>query len=97
MTVKGIVYDGEGDVSARICICAFMLSATTLVSSVQSIVHTTKAEDFLRKAIDLPRFAGGAFDFISMCPPYLLVSYPELFDLINRSQLVHKGTLLFVE
>ena len=63
----------------------------------QSIVHTVKAEAFLQKAIDLPRFAGGAFDFISMCPPYLLVSYPELFDLLNRSHLTHPGTILFVE
>jgi hypothetical protein len=70
----------------------------------QSIVHTNKAEEFLNKAVSVPRFAGGAFDFISMCPPYLLVSYPELFDLLNRSQLLHEvrrrggsaeGNLLF--
>ncbi len=61
------------------------------------MVHTTKAEEFLRKAVELPSFAGGAFDFISMCPPYLLVSYPELFDLLNRSSLIHPGTILFAE
>ena len=32
-----------------------------------------------------------------MCPPYLLVSYPELFDLLNRSKLLHPGSILFVE
>ncbi|GAX74685.1 hypothetical protein CEUSTIGMA_g2133.t1 [Chlamydomonas eustigma] len=63
----------------------------------QSIVHTIKAEDFLRKAISVPRFAGGAFDFISMCPPYLLVSYPELFQLLGRTGLLHPRTILFVE
>lgn len=59
--------------------------------------HTTKAEDFLRKAAQLPRFAGGPFDFISVCPPYLLVSYPELFDLLEASPLVHQGSIVFVE
>lgn len=61
------------------------------------MVHTSKAEDFLRRAVELPRFAGGAFDFVSMCPPYLLVSYPELFDLLTKGQLLHPGTILFVE
>ena len=60
-------------------------------------VHSTKAEDFLRKSIALPRFAGGAFDFISVCPPYLLVSYPELFDLLARSPLLHASSIVFVE
>jgi hypothetical protein len=59
--------------------------------------HTTKAEDFLRRAADLPRFAGGAFDYISVCPPYLLVSYPELFSLLDASPLLHEGSVVFVE
>lgn len=59
--------------------------------------HTSRAEDFLRRAAALPRFAGGAFDFISVCPPYLLVSYPELFELLDASPLLHEGTILFVE
>lgn len=63
----------------------------------QSVIHTMKAEAFLRKSLEVPRFAGGAFDFISMCPPYLLVSYPELFDLLQNSQLIHANTILFVE
>ncbi|MEW5312951.1 MAG: hypothetical protein WDW38_004548 [Sanguina aurantia] len=72
----------------NIASCGFTRRAT---------IHTTKAEDFLRRAIELPRFAGGAFDFISVCPPYLLVSYPELFDLLERSPLVHQGSIVFVE
>lgn len=59
--------------------------------------HTSKAEDFLRRANQLPRFAGGAFDFISVCPPYLLVSYPELYELLDASPLIHSGTIVFVE
>lgn len=63
----------------------------------QATCHTTKAEEFLRKAIELPRFAGGPFDFISCCPPYLLVSYPEIFQLLDKSPLIHPGSVLFVE
>eukprot|EP00879_Flechtneria_rotunda_P011571 GHRR01012086.1.p1 GENE.GHRR01012086.1~~GHRR01012086.1.p1 ORF type:complete len:507 (+),score=153.42 GHRR01012086.1:580-2100(+) len=59
--------------------------------------HTTKAEDFLQRAAKLPRFAGGSFDFISVCPPYLLVSYPVLFDLLDVSPLIHPGSIVFVE
>lgn len=62
-----------------------------------SMVHTMKAEEFLAKALQLGRFAGGAFDFISMCPPYLLVSYPQLFSLLEKSPLLHERTILFVE
>ena len=40
---------------------------------------------------------GGAFDFISVCPPYLLVSYPELFDLLTNSPLLHARSMVLVE
>ncbi|KAF5837592.1 hypothetical protein DUNSADRAFT_4162 [Dunaliella salina] len=70
---------------------------TTCGFNRQAVVHTTKAETFLQKARSVPRFAGGAFDFISVCPPYLLVSYPELFKLLEGSPLLHDGTIMFVE
>ncbi len=56
-----------------------------------------KAEDFLQKALKLPsgRFAGGAFDFVSVCPPYMLVSYEELYDLLEKSPLLHEVGLGF--
>ena len=63
----------------------------------KAICHTMKAEEFLQKAVDVPRFAGGAFDFISMCPPYLLVSYPQLFELMSKSRLLHEHSIFFVE
>jgi 16S rRNA (guanine(966)-N(2))-methyltransferase RsmD len=63
----------------------------------QSTCHTSKAEDFLRRAAAAPRFAGGPFDFVSVCPPYLLVSYPELYDLLEASGLIHAGSIVFVE
>eukprot|EP00873_Tetraselmis_striata_P022236 jgi/Tetstr1/442500/TSEL_030599.t1 len=60
-------------------------------------VHQMRAEDFLSKAAATPRFAGGAFDFVSVCPPYLLVSYPELFALLDASPLLHAGSHIIVE
>ncbi len=71
------------------------LELTKTVS--KAAVHQMKAETFLEKANATPRFAGGAFDFISMCPPYLLVSYPELFGLLENSPLVHEDTHIIVE
>lgn len=49
------------------------------------------------RAKSIPRFAGGAFDFISVCPPYLMVSYPELFGLLDGSPLLHDRSIVFVE
>jgi 16S rRNA (guanine(966)-N(2))-methyltransferase RsmD len=62
-----------------------------------STCHTSRAEDFLKRAAAAPRFAGGPFDFISVCPPYLLVSYPELYQLLEASGLMHAGSIVFVE
>jgi len=72
----------------NIAACGFNREATC---------HTARAEDFLKRATAAPRFAGGAFDFISVCPPYLLVSYPELYDLLESSGLLHSGSIVFVE
>lgn len=68
--------------------CGFSRAATC---------HASRAEDFLRRAIAAPSFAGGAFDFVSVCPPYLLVSYPELYDLLEASSLLHERSIAFVE
>ena len=53
-----------------------------------------RAEDFLKAALRVERFAGGAFDFISVCPPYLLVDYNELYDLLENSPLVRQSMLM---
>ncbi len=37
------------------------------------------------------------FLLCSVCPPYLLVSYEELFDLLSTSPLLHSGSVVFVE
>ncbi|KAI3438534.1 hypothetical protein D9Q98_000962 [Chlorella vulgaris] len=62
-----------------------------------AVVHTGKAEDFLRRAQQLSRFAGGAFDFMSVCPPYELVDYEEIFDLLHDSPLLHEESIVIVE
>ena len=33
----------------------------------------------------------------SVCPPYLAVSYEELFELLEGSPLLHKRSVVFVE
>jgi 16S rRNA G966 N2-methylase RsmD len=33
----------------------------------------------------------------SVCPPYLLVSYEELFSLLEGSPLLHERSVVFVE
>lgn len=63
----------------------------------QTVVHTDTVEDFLRRSAQSAAFAGGAFDFISVTPPYMLVSYPELFQLLAQSPLLHAGSVVMVE
>ena len=60
----------------------------------RAIVHTMKAEDYLRRA---SKSKLQPFDFISMCPPYELVSYPELYDLLEGSDLIADHSIVLVE
>ena len=68
-------------------------------------VHNCGVEQFLAAAAavaEAPESAlrpasGGAFDFISVCPPYEKVSYPALMASLASSPLVRRGTLLMVE
>jgi 16S rRNA G966 N2-methylase RsmD len=46
----------------------------TLGVQTQTNVHTTKVETFLAQHKNTARAAGGAFDFVSFCPPYYKVS-----------------------
>jgi len=48
-------------------------------------------------ATHTPPSPAGPFDFISACPPYEKVSYPEMFELLARSPLVHEGSYILVE
>lgn len=63
----------------------------------QCVVHQVKAESFLERGRKAGSFAGGAFDFVSVTPPYMLVSYPEIFDLLENSPLIHDKSVVIVE
>lgn len=45
----------------------------TLGVEKQTYVHTAKVENFLSQHKNSARAAGGAFDFVSFCPPYYKV------------------------
>lgn len=61
----------------------------------RAIIHTMKAEEYLKRAARLPGQA--TFDFISVCPPYELVSYPELYELLEASNLIGEDSIVLVE
>ncbi|KAL0037059.1 hypothetical protein WJX77_011070 [Trebouxia sp. C0004] len=64
----------------------------------QAIVHTMRAEEYLKQARTGNSFVPGkAFDFISVCPPYEKVSYEELYDLLEGSPLIHYESIVIVE
>eukprot|EP01023_Acetabularia_acetabulum_P016652 TRINITY_DN18231_c0_g1_i1.p2 TRINITY_DN18231_c0_g1~~TRINITY_DN18231_c0_g1_i1.p2 ORF type:complete len:173 (-),score=27.16 TRINITY_DN18231_c0_g1_i1:241-759(-) len=62
-----------------------------------SFVHPVRVEEFLKQSIQAGGYGGGKFDFVSVCPPYLLVSYPELFDLFSSASILHDNSLVFIE
>ena len=61
----------------------------------RAVIHTMKAEEYLKRAASFPRKS--IFDFISVCPPYELVSYPELYTLLEASNLIGDETIVLVE
>ncbi|GMH36301.1 hypothetical protein BSKO_04169 [Bryopsis sp. KO-2023] len=63
----------------------------------RSSTHTMRAEDYLKRAAEQPQFSRGPFDYISVCPPYLQVSYPELQDLLEQSGLITDESVIFLE
>jgi 16S rRNA (guanine(966)-N(2))-methyltransferase RsmD len=63
-----------------------------------STVHNMTVQAFIAGAATSLRAAGGKpFDFVSVCPPYEKVSYPDLLASLEASPLVVAGTLLVVE
>ena len=59
--------------------------------------HTASVQAFLAQHHKNARGVGGAFDFISFCPPYEKVSYPELLLKLDESALVKDSTIVLVE
>ena len=54
-------------------------------------VHTTTAQAFLE------RHAGPAYDYVSVCPPYVKVEYGELLDAVAASSVLHPHSVVIVE
>eukprot|EP00210_Caulerpa_lentillifera_P004807 g4589.t1 len=65
-------------------------------ASIRTMV-CVKVEDYLDRLIKLPEYSTGPFDFVSVCPPYLQVSYPELQKQLNDSGVLHDNTIIFME
>ena len=60
-------------------------------------MHTAKVENFLSQHKNSAKAAGGAFDFVSFCPPYYKVSYPEVLAQLDQSPLIAEHTIVVVE
>jgi len=65
--------------------------------SKSTTTHTASVQAFMSQHHKNARGVGGAFDFISFCPPYEKVSYPELLLQLDESALVKDSTVLLVE
>lgn len=64
--------------------------------SEQSVVHIMKVEAFVRRA-SKPGCGLGAFDYISVTPPYEAVDYNNLMGQLATSSLLGKDTFMVVE
>jgi 16S rRNA (guanine(966)-N(2))-methyltransferase RsmD len=62
-----------------------------------AVVHSDRVEDFLKRSTSAPSLAGGPFDFVSVTPPYMAVSYEEIYDLLESSPLVSPESVVMVE
>lgn len=67
-------------------------SSSTVIKERVTVAGEGAGLPFLRTA-----YAGGAFDFVSICPPYKLVDYPSLLDSIATSPLIMPSTYVIVE
>ncbi|CAJ2665576.1 unnamed protein product [Trifolium pratense] len=62
----------------------------------ESVIHTVRVEKFFERA---EQFVGnsGAFDYISVTPPYEVVDYAVLMRLISESPFLGEDTFMVVE
>uniref|UniRef100_A0A7S3F4Y4 Uncharacterized protein n=1 Tax=Prasinoderma singulare TaxID=676789 RepID=A0A7S3F4Y4_9VIRI len=63
----------------------------------RATVHVTRVEDLLRRAAAHPASMGGAFEYMTVCPPYQKCSYPELFGLLEDTPLLTDASYVVVE
>ncbi|CAN8266060.1 unnamed protein product [Cochlearia groenlandica] len=65
-----------------------------------SVIHTARVENFLERADKLHMLLSGkdgAFDYISVTPPYMEVDYEVLMDQISKSVAIGENTFIVVE
>ncbi|CAM6124492.1 unnamed protein product [Calypogeia fissa] len=64
----------------------------------QTVIHTSKVETLLENASKHGAEAfGGAFDYVSVTPPYEAVSYTELMAQLSASPLLSDNAFMVVE
>ncbi|XP_023639147.1 uncharacterized protein LOC17884835 [Capsella rubella] len=61
-----------------------------------SVIHTARVENFLERADKLVG-KDGAFDYISVTPPYMEVDYEVLMDQVAKSPAIGENTFIVVE
>ena len=71
-------------------------TAPSSSTSFTTTIHSTRAELFVDS------YRGKPFDFISVCPPYVKVSYTELLGAMSKAaseegRLFHDGSVVIVE
>jgi 16S rRNA (guanine(966)-N(2))-methyltransferase RsmD len=69
----------------------------TLKEDNNAVAHCASVETFLQRHSKSASGAGGSFNFISFCPPYEKVSYPELLLTLDNSPLVSDDAVVLVE
>ncbi|CAF2007362.1 unnamed protein product [Brassica oleracea var. botrytis] len=64
-----------------------------------SVIHTARVENFLERADKLVGMSckDGAFDYISVTPPYMEVDYEVLMDQVSKSPAIGENTFIVVE
>ena len=45
----------------------------------------------------MPQYRSGPFDFVTVCPPYKQVSYPDLQQQLEDSGVLHASSIVFME
>jgi 16S rRNA (guanine(966)-N(2))-methyltransferase RsmD len=69
----------------------------TLGEEKNATAHCASVETFLQRHSKNTSGVGGAFNFVSFCPPYEKVSYPDLLLEIDSSLLVSDDAIVLVE
>ena len=70
---------------------AAVAEAADIDASATTRMHTATAQAFLE------RHAGPAYDYVSVCPPYVKVEYGELLDAVAASSVLHPHSVVIVE